>query len=145
MGLSTPRMVRPSPTQSRCWFALRFTALLLTSLAALTLLSVALDLQPFGPQDDAVPAEEDERANSCGVMARAAGKLTGTPLPFALPRRAFRGHLARSLRFLDGSGRSGNSGKPIATPLVSAPVHSFPPLSGCEHAQRNGLGAPLRC
>jgi hypothetical protein len=59
---------------------------------------------------------------------------------------AHRRRLARALRFLTGNGRLENHLEAELRHLsVPCRVYPLPPLPGCEHSERNGLGAPLRC
>jgi hypothetical protein len=72
------------------------------------------------PKDDVSPDDEDETVNQLGesipLSRRETPTLsTGLSLKLNLPC------------------------------IASARAHPLPPRSGCEHALRNGIGAPLRC
>ncbi len=126
------------------WFAgVLLCALLLTFLLPSPLLPVKPEFLAVADRETFTPPGSEEGHESCSETTQLSNWPAGAAAQLAV---AHRRRFARAFRFLTGNGRLKNLLETaLRPPAVSSRAYPLPPLPGCEHSERNGLGAPLRC
>jgi hypothetical protein len=133
--IKSPKAAFSWPTQAL------LCILLLISLIPTSLVPVELEFFAVADGETSTPSTRDEDDDSFDETVQFSSWPAAAHLAMAHRRR-----LARALRFLTGNGRLENPLEAgLRNPSVSSRVYPLPPLPGCEHSARNGLGAPLRC
>jgi hypothetical protein len=146
MTRPTPKMVTPHQADFSWQSRILLCSVLLASLAPFSLLPVELEFFAVTIPESFTPPNDDDSDDLCDEAALFSSRLYRSPPAAFHLMMVQRSRLARNLRLLAGSWRLENLSEPI---LRNAPVSSraypLPPLSGCEHSQRNGIGTPLLC
>ncbi|HEY7156242.1 MAG TPA: hypothetical protein VH575_19910 [Gemmataceae bacterium] len=135
--IGSPKAAFSWPTQAL------LCVLLLTSLIPTSLLPVELEFFAVTDWETFTPSMDDENDDPYDNTTHFLNSSAGTAAHLTM---AHRRRLARALRFLTGNGRLENPLEAgLRHPPISSRAYPLPTLPGCEHSERNGLGAPLRC